>query len=156
MLHPFLWARARFLSDYISGPHQALFFPPQNRRSPRGPEYSIDMEMASPHFTLITLARDLGEVTSTKTGLLKASVQAVFDINPTLENNFPSVSPSVPIFILCEFIRSSVRHVFDPPTYVRLSVHPFVTFLTHPPMCVCMFVPLSRFRPSPKKACIAC
>ena len=73
---------------------------------------------------------------------------------PTLENNFPLVCACV-IFIL------------------HLSVRPFVTFSTHPPMCVCPFVRLSRFRPTPlcvfvrllvrhvfyprqKKACIMC
>ena len=43
---------------------------------------------------------------------------------PTLENNFLSVHPH----FYCVFVRLSVRHIFDPPTYVRLSIHPFVTF----------------------------
>ena len=39
---------------------------------------------------------------------------------PTLENNFPFLSPSVPFFPICVFVCLSVRHIFDPPTYVRL------------------------------------
>ena len=49
---------------------------------------------------------------------------------PSLENNFPSVRPSP--FLLC--------------------VRPFITFSTHPPMCVCPFVRSSSFRPLPKKS----
>ena len=70
---------------------------------------------------------------------------------PTLENNFPLVRPSVPIFSHCVFVRSSVRHVFDPPAYVRLSVrHVF-----DPPAYVCLSV-CHIFDPRQKKACVAC
>ena len=66
---------------------------------------------------------------------------------PTLENNFPLVC-------VCDVM-------YDVPYFppVRWSVHPFVTFSTHPPMCVCPFVHLSVrhvFDPRQKKACVAC
>ena len=53
---------------------------------------------------------------------------------PNLESNFPSVRPSIRLSVPFFTVGSSVR--------------PFVTFLTHPPMCVCPFVRLSRFRPT--------
>ena len=43
-------------------------------------------------------------------------------IYPTSENNFPLVSPFVPFFPTCVFVRLSVHHFFDPPAYVCLSV----------------------------------
>ena len=46
---------------------------------------------------------------------------------PTLENNFPCVSMSVCVCVT------------------------FITFSTHPPMCVCPFVRSSHFQPSPKR-----
>ena len=48
-------------------------------------------------------------------------------LNPTLENNFPCVRPSVrPLSPPCAFVRSSIR-----------------VFSTHLPMCVCPFVTFS-------------